>query len=74
VLRRPALFPVPAFMLRLVLGGAADELLLASQRVVPARLLEAGFEFRLPGIEAALRVALRPGSEPPPALAARGAA
>lgn len=60
VLRRPALFPVPAPALRLALGGAADELLLASQRVLPRRLLDAGFEFTLPGIEEALRAALEP--------------
>lgn len=62
VLRRPALFPAPAFALRLALGGSADELLLASQRVVPGRLLEAGFQFTYPAIEDALRIALRPGS------------
>jgi uncharacterized protein (TIGR01777 family) len=62
VLRRPALFPVPAFALRLGLGGAADELLLASQRVIPGRLAAAGFEFTQPGIEEALRAVLRPGS------------
>ncbi len=67
VLHRPALLPAPAFALRLALGQAADELLLASQRVLPRRLLEAGFEFTLPRIEDALRAALRPGetSAPP---------
>lgn len=62
VLHRPALLPAPAFALRIALGQAADELLLASQRVTPKRLLEAGFEFRYPAIEDALRVALRPES------------
>ena len=61
VLRRPAPFPAPAFALRLALGQTADELLLASQRVVPTRLMEAGFEFELPAIEDALRAVLRPG-------------
>lgn len=37
-LRRPALFPAPAFALRLVLGEMADALLLSSQRVVPTQL------------------------------------
>ena len=60
VLRRPALFPVPAFALKLALGGSAEELLLASQRVLPRRLLDAGFEFTLPGIEETLRAELRP--------------
>ena len=37
---------MPAFALRLALGGVADALLLASQRVVPARLQAEGFTFR----------------------------
>ncbi len=60
VLHRPALLPTPAFALRLLLGESADELVLASQRVIPSRLLDAGFVFTLPGIEDALRAALRP--------------
>jgi len=58
-LRRPALFAVPAFVLRGMLGGAADELLLASQRVMPRRLQEAGFAFRYPEISGALNAALK---------------
>jgi uncharacterized protein len=51
-LRRPALLPVPAFALRLLLGTAvADALLLESRRVVPERLQEAGFSFLAPTIE-----------------------
>jgi uncharacterized protein (TIGR01777 family) len=60
-LHRPSFFPVPGFMLRLALGGAADELLLASQRVIPARLTEANFDFRYPAIEPALQMALKGG-------------
>ena len=55
VLRRPAVLPVPAWMLRLVFGRLADETLLASTRVVPAKLLEAGCGFRHATLEAALR-------------------
>ncbi|MBI3454391.1 MAG: DUF1731 domain-containing protein, partial [Candidatus Rokubacteria bacterium] len=55
VLGRPTLFPVPAFALRLLLGDMARELLLASARVIPARLLETGFGFRHPTLEDALR-------------------
>jgi uncharacterized protein len=55
VLRRPAMLPAPAFMLRLALGEMADELLLASQRVHPQRLIEAGLKFRYPDLESALR-------------------
>jgi uncharacterized protein (TIGR01777 family) len=55
VLRRPAFLPAPAFALRLALGEMADELLLGSQRVVPERLTRAGFSFRFPRLEDALR-------------------
>ena len=48
---------VPAPLLRLALGEASVELL-GSSRVVPARLLEAGFEFRYPAVRAALAAAL----------------
>ncbi len=44
-LHRPAWVPAPAFALRLVLGKVADALLLSSQRVIPQRLLDAGFVF-----------------------------
>ncbi len=60
VLRRFAIFPAPAWALRLVMGEMADELLLASTRVAPRRLQEAGFEFRDPQLEPTLRRLLRP--------------
>lgn len=44
-LHRPALFPAPAFALRLMLGEVADALLLSSQRAVPARLEKFGYKF-----------------------------
>jgi hypothetical protein len=55
VLNRPALLPVPAAALRLVFGEMADVALLASQRMVPARLEADGFGFRYPDLEPALR-------------------
>jgi len=56
VLRRPSLpFGVPAFALHVALGALADETLLASARVVPARLLETGYRFQQPALEPALR-------------------
>jgi uncharacterized protein len=58
VLNRPAFLPAPAFALRLALGEMADALLLASQRVVPKRLTGAGFQWRLPDLEGALRAML----------------
>jgi uncharacterized protein (TIGR01777 family) len=55
VLKRPTLFSVPAFAVRFLFGEMGQELLLSSSRVVPARLLAAGFQFRFPVIEATLR-------------------
>ena len=58
VLHRPAIFPAPAFAMRLVLGEMADELLLASQRVEPKVAMESGFRFQYPQLETALGHAL----------------
>jgi hypothetical protein len=55
VLHRPAIFPVPAFAMRLLLGEMADALVLASERVVPERLLQAGYKFKFAEFEPALR-------------------
>ncbi len=52
-LRRPAFFRVPAFALRLLLGEMSM-VLLASQRVLPNRLLDAGYAFRFPLLDVAL--------------------
>jgi uncharacterized protein (TIGR01777 family) len=54
VLHRPAIFPAPAFALRLALGEMADALLLASQRVFPKRLEEIGYPFAHPQLEPAM--------------------
>lgn len=59
VLGRPTLFAVPEFAARLAFGGVADALLLASQRVEPARLKAVGFEFADPTLEGALRRILK---------------
>lgn len=63
-LNRPSFVPVPAFALRLVLGGMADELILPSTRALPTRLREAGFEFRFGAIEAAARSLLNRPAPP----------
>ena len=56
VLSRPAILPMPAFALRLTLGREmADALLLSSARVEPARLKAAGYQFKHPQLEGALR-------------------
>lgn len=54
VLGRPAVIPVPAVVLRLVLGELADALL-TGQRAIPRRLEDLGFSFRFESAEAALR-------------------
>ena len=53
-MHRPALIPVPAFALRLVLWGQAD-VVLHGRVAVPAKALAAGFAFRHPTVESALR-------------------
>ncbi|NMY38384.1 MULTISPECIES: TIGR01777 family oxidoreductase [Pseudomonas] len=53
VLHRPAVMPLPAFVLRVLLGEMS-QLLLGGQRATPARLLEAGFTFQFTDLRAAL--------------------
>lgn len=55
VLSRPTIFPLPGFAARLVLGEMADDLLLSSARIEPARLLASGYQFKHPDLEGALR-------------------
>jgi len=57
-LNRPAFMHMPAFMVRLIFGEVADELLLADAQVVPQRLLDAGFDFEHPHLTDALQVVL----------------
>ncbi|MFE5715866.1 TIGR01777 family oxidoreductase [Streptomyces sp. NPDC056501] len=58
VLRRPTLCAVPAPVLKVVLGDFAQDVL-GSQRVLPGRLLESGFDFAFPTIDDAIRAAAR---------------
>jgi len=58
-LHRPTLLAVPAFALRLALGAdMASEMVLAGQRVLPARLSDTGYAFRHPDIDVALAAVL----------------
>ena len=57
-LRRPAVLPAPAFGIRLLFGEKGEEVLLFGQRALPARLLDAGFEFSAPTLDVALERAL----------------
>lgn len=58
VLRRPTLFPMPAFAARMALGEMADELLLTSARVLPRKLQRSAYAFRQPELEDALKYEL----------------
>jgi uncharacterized protein (TIGR01777 family) len=58
-LHRPALFPAPAFALRLALGEMADALLLPSQKVMPSKLVDSGYRFLQPDLASALAEAFR---------------
>ena len=62
VLGRPCWLPVPVPLLGLLFGEKSRETLLVSQRVLPRRLLEAGFEFRHPDAAGAAAAAVRSGS------------
>ncbi len=55
VLGRPTIAPLPAFVVKLLMGEMGEELLLASTRVVPNRLQETGYQFRCPTLDGALR-------------------
>ncbi|MCC9642158.1 TIGR01777 family oxidoreductase [Rhodopirellula sp. JC740] len=69
VLHRPALVPAPKFALRLALGEMADDLLLASFRVLPKQLQQSGYQFRFADLEDCLRFYLgkhrKPSQEVP---------
>jgi uncharacterized protein (TIGR01777 family) len=65
-LHRPAFFPMPTVAARIAFGEMADELLLASQRVRPAKLLASGFTWKFPTLEGALNHLLAPAPAPAP--------
>jgi len=46
VLSRPAIFPMPAFVAKLIFGEMGEELLLGSQKVEPGKLISSGYPFR----------------------------
>lgn len=55
VLGRKPGWPLPAFVLRLLLGEMADQFALGSRRLEPRKLLATGYQFRFPDLEIALR-------------------
>lgn len=58
ILGRPTIAALPVFAARLLFGEMANELLLASTRVEPAKLLVSGYRFRFPELEGAMRFLL----------------
>lgn len=54
VLKRPAIFPAPAFVMNMVLGPERAKLVLEGQHVVPKRTLELGYKFKFPNLQSAL--------------------
>ncbi len=58
LLHRPALFPLPAVVVRSLFGQMGEELLLSGQRVIPERLVRSGFEYVYPELSSALAEAL----------------
>jgi uncharacterized protein (TIGR01777 family) len=63
ILHRPAFLRVPVLALRLAFGEMAEAAILQSERVMPARLSAAGFDFEYPELDAALRGVLSPSKE-----------
>ncbi len=59
VLHRPTFFPLPSVAVTLMLGEMGQEALLTSTRAEPAKLVQAGYQFKYPEIEGALRAALK---------------
>ena len=59
VLARPAIFPMPAFMVKLLFGEMGKTVLLGSQRVEPAQLVASGYPFRFSDLRASLENALK---------------
>ncbi len=58
VLYRPTFLPLPEFAVSMVFGEMGDALLLASTKVIPKRLTDAGFEFKYPDLKPAIEKAV----------------
>ena len=58
VLSRPAIFPLPAFMVKTIFGEMGEELLLGSQKVEPGKLISSGYPFRFRELRTSLQAIL----------------
>ena len=54
VLKRPAIVPMPAIVIKIVMGKMGEELLLAGKKVLPTKITTAGYNFKFPHLEDAL--------------------
>jgi len=57
-LKRPAFFPLPGFLLKIIMGDMGKELLLCGQRVSPEKALKSGYTFKYPKLDDALNAIL----------------
>ncbi|MDO7085614.1 TIGR01777 family oxidoreductase [Pseudocolwellia sp. AS88] len=53
-LNRPTVLPMPAFVIKLLMGNMGEELLLAGKKIIPAKALATGYVFKYPKLDAAL--------------------
>ena len=58
-LKRPTMFPMPAFVVKMLFGEMGDLLLLGSNQVLPSVLIDNGFKFAYPDIQSALNAELK---------------
>jgi len=58
-LKRPALFPVPSFVIKMLLGELGSELLKERCKIIPEKLINSGFQFKYPDINSALNEILK---------------
>jgi NAD dependent epimerase/dehydratase family enzyme len=59
LLSRPAIFPMPAFAVKLAFGEMGETVLLGSQRVEPSKLLASAYQFRFSDLRASLQNLLK---------------
>jgi uncharacterized protein (TIGR01777 family) len=58
VIKRPTIFPVPTFGIKILFGEMGEELLLSSGRVIPQKLIDTGFKFKFEHLANALKIIL----------------
>ena len=54
-LKRPTIFPMPEIVVKLLMGQMGEELLLAGKRVLPRKILDAGYDFQYKTLKHALK-------------------